>query len=30
VVGGAVGGAAADGAPRSALPGFTSNVRGLW
>ena len=30
VVGGAVGGPAADGAPRYPLPGFTSNVRGLW
>jgi len=26
----AVGGAAADGPPRSALPGYTSYVRGLW
>ena len=30
VVGGAVGGPAIDGAPRSVLPGYTSNVRGLW
>jgi hypothetical protein len=29
VVGGAVGGAAADGAPRAVAPGYTSNVRGL-
>jgi len=30
VVGGAVGGPAADGAPRYPLPGYPSNVRGLW